>query len=586
MYKPEVAFYLGEQKTDGYSGVVSQDNLFFCLEINSGISTEQGYEILDFVKERIKKTNITNLSSLDTFVINLIREKNLPSGFSMATGYLRDGVLYLKTAGAGKIFIRRKGKLGLLIEGNNTASGPVENGDFFIFITENFFDLVGGTLGLGKTFDHRNPHQIIDEITPSLKSKNDAGAVALFVNFIFAISSEVEESNPILEKSRSFNLLFHSLLEMISGRIKTLWFSMKTGKKTFTLITVLILFLVFIWSVVFGFQRRASGLANEKIKLTKELISQKLVSAEEVAFLNMGRALILIKESKEAVEKLKQETKNKKQEISELEKIIQETENKILKKEQRQYSEFYDLSVDDKNALGNKIYLNGEIVFILDKKRGVIYQLSMEKKSLVKNQFSEIKSADLIAGYEEESFFYVKDKGVYRIDDSSKLTKIIEKDSQWSEIKDIFLYNGNIYLLDKGRDEIWKYLRGENGYGSKSSYFQSGQAIDLSSINSIAIDGSVYLAGDSIIVKYTSGLRDGFRVDLPDSNISFAKVITSQDLEKIYLWDRKKGSVYVLGKTGDYVEQVSSEILSKGTDIVVYKDNIYVLSGSKIYKVD
>ena len=120
----------------------------------------------------------------------------------------------------------------------------------------------------------------------------------------------------------------------------------------------------------------------------------------------------------------------------------------------------------------------------------------------------------------------------------------------------------------------------------KNSYFESGQAIDFSSINSLSIDGSVYLAGDSIVVKYTSGLRDGFRVDLPDSETNFNKVYTSKDSEKVYLWDKGKGVVYVIGKTGEYVEQINSGILSKGTDVVMYKDKTYVLAGSKIYKID
>ena len=203
-----------------------------------------------------------------------------------------------------------------------------------------------------------------------------------------------------------------------------------------------------------------------------------------------------------------------------------------------------------------------------------------------KNQLSEIKSANLVAGYEEEGFFYAKGSGVYRIDSDGKLKKIVDNDKDWGEIIDIYTYNGNIYLLDKGKDEVWKYLRGEDSYGNKSSYFESGQAIDFSSINSLAIDGSLYLAGNSIIIKYTSGLRDGFKVDLPESKPNFDKVFTSKDLEKIYLWDKSKGTIYVLGKTGEYIEQVNSDILSKGNDFVVYKEEIYMLVGSKIYKIE
>lgn len=584
MFQPEVSFYLGEQKSDGYSGVVFQDNLFFCLEISSGISVEQGHQILDFVKEEIKKTKIVNISTLDTFIIDLIKEKNLPSGFSLAVGYLKDNVLYLKTTGGGKIFIRRKGKLGLLIEDNNTAFGPVEEDDFFIFLTDNFFQIIGEKQGLEKTFDHRSPNEIIEEITPFLKAKNDFGAVSLFVKFHHFTLSEAEESKVVsLPEKKEPKFLTRS--KIMIEKLSLLWHIMRSSKKTLTFITVFILFLVFLWSVILGFKRRNNAIFNQKIKAAKELISQKLSTAEEVAYLNIDRAVILINESKNEVNKLEKETKNKK-EINDLKRMIEEMEKKIFKKEQKGYSEFYDLAVDDENVKGDKVYLVDNYLLINDKKRGVLYTLYLEKKSLDKNQFNELKSTSLIAGFGEEKFFYVKGNGIFMIDVNGKLKKIIENDLDWGEIIDMSIYNGNLYLLDQGKDEVWKYLRGEDGYGKKSSYFQSGQSIDLSNINSLAIDGSIYLAGNSIIVKYTSGLRDSFSVDLPDKNVNFTKVFTSNDLEKTYFWNRRRGVVYILSKTGEYLEQINSEILSKGSDIVVYKDIIYVLSGSKIYKID
>ncbi|MCM8788021.1 MAG: hypothetical protein NC935_08250, partial [Candidatus Omnitrophica bacterium] len=369
-------------------------------------------------------------------------------------------------------------------------------------------------------------------------------------------------------------------------KIKSVWELMKTSKKTLTFITVVCLFFVFIWSVFLGFQRRKNFINNEKIKLTKDLINQKLTTAEEVAFLNIDRALILIKESKDEIEKLKQETKNKTKEIKELEEMVEKIENKILKKDLKTYNEFFDLTVDDKNAKGDRFYLVDSNLLISNKEKGVIYNLSLEKKSLEKNQFSEIKSADLVAGFFDEIFFYKKDKGIYKIDNEKKLKRIIEKDSRWGKIIDMTLYNGNIYLLDKDKDEIWKYLKGEDVYSSISSYFRLGEAVDLGSINSMAIDGSIYLAGESLIFKYTSGKKEEFKINLPEKRLYFDKVFTTKDLEKIYLWDKSKGKVYVISKTGEYIEQINSEILSKGSDLVVYKDKIYVLKDSKIYIID
>ncbi|OQY65344.1 hypothetical protein B6D29_04165 [Microgenomates bacterium UTCPR1] len=581
MYRQDLAFYLGEQKEDGYSTVVNLDNLFFCFEASSGFSQEQGHEFVEFVKKKMALVKIDRLSSLDNFVAELIEEKNLPSGISIAMGFYKEGGIYLKTVGRGKIYIKRGDKMGLLIERDNTASGPVQDKDIFIFLTDNFFELVGGEKGLKDVFDHRSPSQIIEEITPTLKAKSDLGAVSLFVSFNLA----EQEDMTLAESSREEYQSRDSRIKKITEKVVDIWRLMKTGKKTFTFLTVIILFLLFIWSVILGFQRRIYSNASKKVKMTEELITQKLASAEEVAFLNMDRATILIKESKEEVDKLKNDKGVKKAQLSRLEEIIFRTENRIFKKEQKSFSEFFDLAVDDKAASGEIIYLDRDSAFILDKKRGVIYRLAVDKKSLEKIVNSDFKKTDLVAAYEDNVYVFIKGSGVYTIE-GTKLKKVIDQDKDWGEIADMTMYNGNIYLLDKGKDEIWKYQKGEDEFGNKIGYFQSGQSSDLSKVKSFVIDGSIFLAGDKTVMKYTSGSRDGFDIDLPNKDVFFNRVFTSKEEDKVYLWDKSKGVIYVVGKTGDFVEQINSQIIDEGDDFVVYGNRILFLKGSKIYEID
>lgn len=575
MFKQDIGFYLGHEKTDGFSGFVSENNLFLALEIEAGITPDKGRELTAFIKEKISLITIENLHHFDSFISNLIKEKNLPAGFSLSAGYLKENIFYLKTVGQGQIYIRRKNKLALLIKSDETASGYVEENDIFVFTFNKFMEMLGDESGLNKKFDHRPIPEIIDEITPDLQAKDDQGTAALFL--------QLKKTEDQINEKPVDNFFEKPVRKTFSLKD---YYERFGKQKILTFITVFIIFLILVWSVVLGYQRRSQIQAKNKIKLVKELISQKLSSAEEVAFLNMPSALGLIADSKEEVNKLKKELGVRSKELGGLEKMIQETENKILKKEEKKYSEFFDLTVDDKNAKGDKFYLEDGRLLVSDKNRGVLYELSLEKKSLDKNQFNELKKTSLIASYNEKKYFFVKGEGVYEIGSDDKLKKVINKDDDWGEIVDLAAYNGNIYLLDQGKDEVWKYLRVEDGFGSGSTYFKSGAAIDLSAINSLAIDGSVYLAGEAVMVKYTSGLRDEFKVNLPDDKINMKKIFTSKDLEKVYGWDKSKGTVYIMGKNGDYQEQIKAKILSMGTDLVVYKDFIYVLSGSKIYKIE
>jgi hypothetical protein len=434
--------------------------------------------------------------------------------------------------------------------------------------------LLGEEEGLSKKFDHRPISEIIEEITPELLVLDDQGTAALFLK-LKKYEEEIKPVNDFFEKPGGKLLAFN---------LKDYY--LRFGRqKTLTFITVFILGLILFWSVGLGYIRRSSESNQKKINMTRDLINQKLDQAEQVAFLNMTSALNRLSDSKTQVEKLKKEVGPKNDQIIELEKLIKDTENKILKKEEKSYQEFFDLTVDNKDAKGNKFYLFNDTVLILDKNNGVLFYFSLNNKSLDKNQSSDLKKSSLIALYEDKEYFFIEGSGVYQLVEG-KTKKVIENDKEWGKIIDLAVFNGNIYLLDQGKNEIWKYMSAESGFGTKSSYFASGQTINLTQINSLAIDGSVYLAGGSVMFRYTSGLQDGFETNLPDSSVNINKIFTSKDLEKLYGWDKSKGVIYIMGKNGDYQEQVNSKILSTGSDFIIYKDIIYVLQGSKIYKIE
>jgi len=590
MFKQDLGFYLGNEKVDGFSGFVDENNLFLAVEIESGITPDAGRELTTHIREKIKTKSIENLHDFDAFISSVIQEKNLPSGFSFAVGYLKENIFYLKTVNQGKIFIRRESKMALLVEGDQTASGYIKEEDILIFTFERFMKLLGGESALNNEFDHRPVTDLGSEITSELINKDDQGTAALFLK-LGKIEEDSKPSSDFFEKPG--NLISFNLKE----------YYRKFGQqKTLTFITVFILGIMLFWSVGLGTSRRINENNQKKINLIMELILQKLSQAEEVAFLNTSSAMQLINDSKEEINKLKNEihfsdksTSATSKQINELDKLVNDSENKIIKKEDKKFTEFYDLTLDDKNAKGDGLYLWDDNLLIKDKSRGVIYSLSLEKKSLDKSQSSEIKKSTLIALFEENKYFYVPGQGVYQITEnkpsSAKATegevkKLIDNDKDWGKVIDISVFNGNMYLLDQGKDEIWKYVKTEDGFGGKNSYFESGQAIDLSQIYSMSIDGSVYLAGDSVMFKYTSGLRDGFKSNLPDKSVNMNKIFTNKETEKVYGWDKDKETVYIMNKNGDYQEQVNSEKLSTGSDIVVYKNSIFVLQGSKIYKIE
>jgi len=563
--RKQISFYLGEEKPEGFTGYLAEGNLFLIFVIKENFTKEEGNKLISSFKQKLGSSSIENLSQLDDFIKQVIFDNNLPTGLSLAAVFFKDDIAYLKTINEGKIFLRRKNKVEEIICGTQTASGYLQLDDIFILTTDEFITRIKE---IKNVLNKEEPIEIINEITPFLKKESDKGLIALFVK----LKKEEEVGNRLffLENNN-----FLSLFNQSEGK-----------KKTLTYLLLIIIFFIFIWSVVLGYKRRKESEINNQIERTKKIVFSKLEEAEEIAFLNLERAIQLLNEAKEETTVLKEKVKNKSKKIEEIEKKITEKENQIIKKETKNYQEFYDLSVDKKEAKGDRFFLQNDFLFILDKDEGVIYRLSLEKKSLEKYHHPKIKKSSLIAAYDEKIYFLVEDEGIFQIVDKDKAKKIIEKDPQWVEIKDISTYNGNLYLLDVKSDEIYKYLAVDSGFSSKTSYFKSGEAIDLEDANSLAIDSSVYIGFSQTILKFTRGIKEEFKNNFPNKNLVIKKIYTDKEINKVYVWDKENGLIYILNKNGEYQEQIFSIIIKKAFDFVVYKDKIFLLLKNKIYSIE
>src|SRR3989338_3614984 len=306
MLKPNFAVYLGKEKIGGFSGFIAEHNFFIVFEMKEGINVEQGREMLQKIKVEASTLVINNLASFDQFISQIITKYNFPSSFSLAAGYFKDKIMYLKTAGQGKIYLQRGSNFAEIIENDNSASGYIKTEDFFVFTTITLIDLLGSDIELKTIFDHKSPQQIIEDLAPQIKGRDDEGAIALLLQFKETEAEQAEAVNlQVPEKINAFD----QIKKKVSTYFETLQaYSQKSGKrKTLTLAVVIIILLILIWSVGLGMKRRNETEANKKIKSTKELITLKLDQAEEVAFLNLDRSLVLISEAKEEVEKIKKE---------------------------------------------------------------------------------------------------------------------------------------------------------------------------------------------------------------------------------------------------------------------------------------
>lgn len=360
----------------------------------------------------------------------------------------------------------------------------------------------------------------------------------------------------------------------------------RLSPKTSKIVTgaiLLVILVILVWSVVFGYQRRQAAEAKKKIDAVAVSVEKKTTEAEEIAFLNIDRALALLQESKNEVQQLREDVGAKfENDIKPIEAKIQEKENTIVQKEESEPEEFYDLALEDKDASGTQMFLEGDKIVILDKSAKTAYNFDADKKSIEKSENDVLGSATLVGMVKGVIYAFVPGKGLYSFTDDTSVKEAIKNDSDWGEIKDIAFFAGNVYMLDPEAGDIHKYVPIANGFGEKSSYF-TGDAPDLATANSLKIDASVYVGLKNKALKFTRGEADDFQTSFPTTKVELYDIYTDENTEQVFAWDKKNATMYVLGKNGGYERQIKAGILAKAADFVVYKNQILVLSGSKIY---
>ncbi len=596
MLKNDYGIFLGREEEHKIIEFIAGDNFFIIFKKENDSSKEVVRLLLKQIQDEVSSQKPQSLSSFDELVNNIISKHLKEDIVTFSCGLLVDEVLYLKTVEGALIYLYRDNTLVKLISSENTASGFIKHNDLFIFTVDTFTSLI--TIeDLKKRLIDRTPKEIVDEVTPLLKEKDDSGTIALFVRFIKEpVFVEETESTDLettdYEKARPEKM---SVLSQFKNKYRSFaeraqFFKIPSSRnKKLTLIAAAILFIILAWSIVFGYQRRANTQRKAEVKKSTEIIDQKLSEAADVSLLNMQRAQILLTEAKNELDGLKKKIgTNENESIQKIEQNIANSEKEILKREDKKAEVFYDLKLIEDNAKAIRMYKDKDSIALLNSVDGKIYTLNLDKKATRSIKKDEIKRATLVAMYNDEVFFFNPEKGIYKIDKSDKLTEAVKKDDEWGKISGLWIYNGNLYILDTGKDEIYKYLVAESGYSAKSSYFKNGQAIQLADTASMSIDSSLYIASSEQIFKYVSGAKDQFKVTFPDEGIhSFTKIFTDKNTNKVYALDKDKAKLYVLSKEGQYEKQIESSIFKSASDLVIYdpSTSVYVLVGDKIYKI-
>ncbi len=164
----------------------------------------------------------------------------------------------------------------------------------------------------------------------------------------------------------------------------------------------------------------------------------------------------------------------------------------------------------------------------------------------------------------------------------------LEKPYEGFKFKEISYFSSNLYFWGERRNEIVKYLAiGSADTWSRPSFWLKEEIVPGTKVNSMSIDGGIWLLGEKEIYYFYKGeLEKSFTIDIFPSNSNYEKIITPLDSQYLFLLDSGEERIVVLNKeNGKTVKQIVSPRFKNLKDFGLYQNDLFILDGSILYKI-
>jgi len=533
-------------KPSSWSQAYNAGRLFAVLSLKSNNSKEQeeldllsqvGRGVLDKLEEEFFTIETKNLSSIkQAFALAL---QNLPDEtiFSFAAAVFANNVLYLFGSGEAKVFIKRGEKFGTILDSENldsksiaSSSGHLEDNDLIILSTKPFLDIID-LPSLFSSLTSSSPTEIAEVLTPKVHEKEEGAASAFVIKYIklekiAEQSSYLEETKEKTEETEKSNRFSHS-------------------KKIYLTVAVAIL-IILISSIFFAVGKQNDTKNRALFEKVYPNALKKYEEGNSLLDLNKNLARNSLFASKDLLEDNKNKFKENSKEQEQILDLLKKVDERLTKseKDSQEGSYFLKTQIDNPNV-------------------GFFAQ--------------------------DENYVYILDNsGISSLDKKTGKTKILIKNDSWKTPAGIAAYLGNIYVIDKGSNQILKFVAEGDGY-TKSNYF-SDSPPNLSNAISLTIDGSIWiLFKDGSIQKFIKGTKDTFNVSgLKRPLANPTKIFTYKDIDNLYILDNGNSRVVIIGKDGKYRSTYSLDAIKNAKDFEVLESSkkIYVLSQNKIHEIE
>lgn len=251
---------------------------------------------------------------------------------------------------------------------------------------------------------------------------------------------------------------------------------------------------------------------------------------------------------------------------------------------------FFDLRLVQSNFLASKIDATIDTLFFLDAGQKKILALNIEKKQPTLLPIGEYP--DIRAVTADEKYLYFLGEGLFRftLSGTDVATLVKDPDDTIKTGQMLGLFDRYLYVMNRTQNNIFRYDTSDEGDESKPvGWVQSGQGIDFMQVQSMAIDGDVWLTTQTgEVQKLTGGKVSEFAITgLKEPFSSPITLFTKPDLTNLYILEPQKSRMVVLNKSGQFIKEVKSNNLAGATAVVASEkyQKAFALSGSLVYEM-
>lgn len=338
-------------------------------------------------------------------------------------------------------------------------------------------------------------------------------------------------------------------------------------------------------SVYFGVQRRADTLRRNEYEPKLASAEHDFNEARELAAISQTRARELILRARETTRELESKGVSDPK-LSELTKNISEYLGTIAGIYESPADVFFDLTIIAAGFEGTDMALSGGELRILDKKNRRLVGIEIASKSTnVIAGPDYLPDALSTAAYENRSFILSSD-GVREVTEDVEL--VVKPDWDAENVL-VAAFAGNLYVLDREGNQIWRYSGTTTGFLEKDEWLGEGFTIDVTSAVAMAIDGSIWTISKNGEFKvYSLGAPAAFNIS---GNLEpFGEVVdlyTSEESNFIYVLDRGRARVSIIKKSGEYVGEYVAPEIARASNIAVSEEDglVFFLADSKLYSI-